>query len=140
MTEEKTAHAPYPRLLVLSLGTYFDYALKKMNNVFVCHFFPNGIITFLNYACRKFLGGEKGQNFIPMLPLREQKRVERHLKSYTFNMSIRSHIEDTGMYKVRWINRAVFNNNKIIKFESVGWILQTDDAAENQKREMLITV
>ena len=76
-----------------------------------------------------------------MLPDSEQKRVMRHLKTYSPATPIRSHIEDIGSLKVRWINRTTFrDDDSVIAFESVGWIVQTDKMTGSQKSDMLITV
>lgn len=128
------------RTRIINLTAYFDH-MTANKAVFVCHFLPDGTITHINHACKQALGGDVGQNFIPMLPGHEQKRVMRHLKTYTLSTPIRSHIEDIGNLKVRWINRITFrDDDSIIEFESVGWIVQTDKIPGPQKSDMLITV
>jgi hypothetical protein len=106
---------------------YETIMFRSSKHVLTSRFLPDGTLLFINSVVKDFLTCDIGDNFIEALTVDEQKKVRRHLKGYTVDAPVKSHIQQTGGLKIRWINRAIFDDEgKIVEFEGIGWIIKSE--------------
>lgn len=115
---------------IIKFEKYF--ALKGQKNIMYCQFSPNGELIYCDGACCDFLHARIGDNFLEALDQKERQRVKRHLSLFSPWAPLRPHVEIVDGKRIQWINRAHFEGGKLIKFDSIGWILEHNERKQNK--------
>ena len=110
--------------------------------VLICRFLPDGTLTFVNEAYCRYFGKTReelvGHNWVPLVPEEDQAYVRTQ-----FGMLSRGKPTVTYEHRViapgdelrwqRWTDRAVFDGERLVEYQSIG-----EDITERKRAELAL--
>jgi diguanylate cyclase (GGDEF)-like protein/PAS domain S-box-containing protein len=112
--------------------------------VFICRFKKNGILTFVNQAYSEYVGQPReelvGKSFFTLIPETEREYVRDRFQSLSHDkpmISYEHQVITTGgeIRWQRWIDRAIFEDDELIEFQSIGEDITEQRNAQQALRE-----
>ncbi len=106
-------------------------AVVESQTEFICRFFPDGTLTFVNEAyCRYFDKSREeliGHKFMPLIPESDRDKVFENIASLNPNTPVitlehRVFAPNGEICWQKWTNRAIFDDkSNLVEYQSVGW-------------------
>ncbi len=120
-------------------------ALVEDMPALVCHFLPDGTLTFVNNSyCRYFNKTRDellGENFFQFIPAEERDGVRKQYRSLTqespaINYEHQVYTPDGDVHWQQWTDRALFDeNDNLYQYQSIGLDITESKRIEQALRE-----
>ncbi len=107
--------------------------------VLICRFLPDGTLTFVNQAYCRYFGKAPedliGHSWVPLVPDEDKKYVQAQFGSLNRDKPVISYehrvIAANGEIRwQRWTDRAVFDGERLVEYQSIG-----EDITERKRAE-----
>jgi hypothetical protein len=117
---------------------YETIMFRASRHILAARFLPDGTLTYVNEMCRKYLPGRPGDTILKDMHDKEQrKKIAKRIYLFTKEEPIRTYIDNIHGMKIRWYNRAIYNDDESKKeFEGIGWVIKEKE--EKAVSEMII--
>jgi diguanylate cyclase (GGDEF)-like protein/PAS domain S-box-containing protein len=127
LKEEIASRVEVEEALLVSEALY--RAMVEDLPVFICRFLPDGTLSFVNEAYCQFFNMTRdqliGSSFFSLIPEEDCQYVRQHFQSLTPHKPVikyehRVYASDSSIRWQRWIDRAVFDGERLIEYQSIG--------------------
>lgn len=97
--------------------------------VFICRFQTDGTLTFVNQAYCDYFNQKRedlvGQSFFSLIPEEDRQVIKDHYSSLTLENPVvkyehRVYLPGGEIRWQRWIDRAIFEDNALVEYQSIG--------------------
>lgn len=132
----ESVHAPF-RLVQEAEARY--HAVVEDMPVLICRFLPDGTLTYVNQAYCLYFGKTPqeliGHSWMPLVPEEDKAYVKTQFGSLTQDKPVVTYehrvIIPSGEIRwQRWTDRAVFDANRLVEYQSIG-----EDITERKRAE-----
>lgn len=112
--------------------------------MFICRFLPDGTLTFVNDAYCSYFNIRPedliGNSFFSLIPEEDCQYVRDRFESLTLDAPVvkyehRVFNPDGQIHWQRWIDRAVFDGDKLVEYQSIGEDITEQRMSEEALRE-----
>lgn len=135
----ESVHAPFRQ--VQEAEVRYRAVVEDMP-VLICRFMPDGTLTFVNDAYCRYFGKSRedllGRSWVPLVPEEDKAYVQAQFGSLTQHdpVAIYEHrvIAPGGEVRwQRWTDRAVFDGDRLVEYQSIG-----EDITERKWAELAL--